>query len=97
VARLDYEAHASLALAQMTEIARAIAAREPSVRLCALHRVGSLAVGDFAVIVAASAPHREQAFAACREAIERIKAEVAIWKKEWDPNGAAHWVNLEGG
>ena len=95
VARLDYEAHASLAQKQLTQIAQELIAQRPEVRLCALHRVGSLAVGDLAVVVAASAPHREQAFAACREAIERIKAEVAIWKKEWEPSGAAHWVNLE--
>jgi molybdopterin synthase catalytic subunit len=66
------------------------------VRLAALHRTGELAVGDVAVIVAASAPHRAEAFAACRDAIERIKERVPIWKKEWAPDGSAHWVNLEG-
>ena len=63
-------------------------------RLAALHRVGELAVGELAVVVAASAPHREQAFAACREAIELIKQRVPIWKKEWGPEGDASWVNL---
>jgi molybdopterin synthase catalytic subunit len=65
------------------------------VRLAALHRTGELVVGDLAVIVAASAPHRAEAFAACRDAIERIKESVPIWKKEWAPDGSAHWVNLE--
>jgi molybdopterin synthase catalytic subunit len=64
------------------------------VRLAALHRAGTLAVGDAAVIVAASSAHRAEAFAACREAIERIKAQVPIWKKEWAADGTAHWVNL---
>jgi molybdopterin synthase catalytic subunit len=62
-----------------------------------LHRVGSLAVGEIAVIVAASAAHRGEAFAACREAIDRIKQSVPIWKKEWDPAGDAVWVNLDAG
>ena len=47
------------------------------------------------VIVAASAPHRGEAFAACRAAIDRIKQSVPIWKKEWAPDGSALWVNLD--
>ncbi len=94
VARLDYEAHVTLACKEMERILQSLVARDPSVRLCALHRVGQLAVGDLAVIVAASAPHRAEAFAACREAIDQIKQTVPIWKKEWAPNGDAHWVNL---
>jgi molybdopterin synthase catalytic subunit len=64
------------------------------VRVCAVHRVGSLAIGDLAVVVAASAPHRAEAFDACRMLIERIKARVPIWKKEWAADGTADWVNL---
>ena len=64
-------------------------------RLAAVHRVGELAVGDVAVIVAASSPHRAAAFAACREAIDRIKESVPIWKKEWAPDGSSLWINLE--
>lgn len=94
VARLDYEAHVTLARKEMDRILQALMARDPKLRLCALHRVGQLAVGDLAVIVAASAPHRAEAFAACREAIDQIKQTVPIWKKEWAENGEAHWVNL---
>jgi len=94
VARLDYEAHATLACKEMSRILSAMVASNPELRLCALHRVGELAVGDLAVIVAASAPHRGEAFVACREAIDAIKRTVPIWKKEWAPDGAAHWVNL---
>jgi molybdopterin synthase catalytic subunit len=57
--------------------------------------VGELAIGDAAVVVAASAPHRAEAFAACRQAIDQIKASVPIWKREWSPDGSALWVNLE--
>jgi molybdopterin synthase catalytic subunit len=73
-----------------------VAAAHAGVRLAALHRVGSLAIGDLAVIVAASAAHRAEAFAACRDAIEQIKQRVPIWKKEWAPDGTAVWVNLKG-
>ena len=96
VAGLDYEAYRELAEKEMARILDAIEAERPGVRVAAHHRVGSLAVGDLAVVVAASAPHRGDAFDACRAAIERIKETVPIWKKEWAPDGSAVWVNLEG-
>jgi molybdopterin synthase catalytic subunit len=71
-------------------------AEHPGARLAAVHRVGALAIGDVAVCVAASAPHREEAFSACRKAIDRIKETVPLWKKEWGLDGEARWVNLEG-
>ena len=95
VARLDYEAYTELALKEMRRILSEICAARPGVRLATTHRIGQLAVGDTAVIVTASAPHRAEAFAACREAIDRIKETVPIWKKEWTPDGEALWVNLE--
>jgi molybdopterin synthase catalytic subunit len=58
-----------------------------------LHRTGTLAVGDVAVVIAAAAPHRAEAFEACRHAIERLKAEAAIWKKEHFTDGT-EWVGL---
>ncbi|HEY4015501.1 MAG TPA: molybdenum cofactor biosynthesis protein MoaE [Polyangiaceae bacterium] len=91
VARLDYEAYASMALAEMTRIAEEIAAEMPEARLAVLHRTGSLVVGDVAVVCAASAPHRDEAFRACRALIDRIKARAPIWKREQGPEGAA-WV-----
>lgn len=94
VARLDYEAYTELALEEMRRILLGIQAEMPGLRLAATHRVGELDVGDFAVVVAASAPHRAEAFAGCRLAIDRIKETVPIWKKEWDPEGNANWVNL---
>ncbi len=56
------------------------------------HRIGRLTVGEVAVVVAASGPHREEAFAACRAGIEEIKARVPVWKREWGPDGSV-WVD----
>jgi molybdopterin synthase catalytic subunit len=95
VARLDYEAHPTLAQRELERVLRALQTEHAGTRLCALHRIGQLAIGDIAVIIAASAEHRAEAFAACRAAIDRIKETVPIWKKEWAPDGTALWVNLE--
>ena len=96
VSRLEYEAHESLALKEMRRVLEGVLAEHPDATLAAVHRVGSLEVGDVAVCVAASAPHRDAAFCACRKAIDRIKETVPIWKKEWGADGEANWVNLEG-
>lgn len=96
VSRLDYEAHESLAHKEMKRVLERVAAEHTGVRIAAVHRVGELAVGDVAVCVAASAAHRDDAFTACRNAIDRIKDAVPLWKKEWGPDGEAHWVNLDG-
>jgi molybdopterin synthase catalytic subunit len=95
VSRLDYEAHEALALKEMTRILLELTLEIPGTRISVQHRVGQLEIGDLAVIVAASAPHRGEAFAACRAAIDRIKQSVPIWKKEWAPDGSALWVNLD--
>ncbi len=95
VARLDYEAFAELANKELARVVTELMGAHPGTRLSVVHRVGSLAVGDTAVVVAASAPHREQAFTLCRLAIDQVKARVPIWKKEWAPDGSALWVNLE--
>lgn len=94
VVRLDYEAYDSMAVRSLSTICDEIEANTPGAKLCIIHRVGSLAIGDVAVLVAASAPHRAEAFSACRTAIERLKVEVPIWKKEFFPDGS-EW--LKGG
>ena len=94
VVRLDYEAYASMALAEMNRIAGEIAAEAPGLRLAVLHRTGSLGVGDVAIVCAASAPHRGEAYAACRALIDRVKARVPIWKREHGPDGA-YWVGWQ--
>jgi molybdopterin synthase catalytic subunit len=94
VTRLEYHAYVSMAEKEMARIADEIAKEIPGVRLAALHRVGSLAVGDLAVICAAGAPHRGEAFKACRALIDRIKQRVPIWKREHGPDGP-YWVGWE--
>jgi molybdopterin synthase catalytic subunit len=91
VTLLEYEVYESLALAEMRRICEAIEAEIPGVRVAAHHRVGSLEVGDVAVVCAASAPHRGEAFRACRLLIDRVKATVPIWKREHGPDGP-YWV-----
>jgi molybdopterin synthase catalytic subunit len=91
VERLEYQAYASMARAELERIAGEVEAAEPGVRVAALHRTGSLVVGEVAVVCAASAPHRVEAFDATRRLIEGIKARVPIWKREHGPDGAA-WV-----
>lgn len=95
VSRLEYEAHESLALKEMRRVLEGVTGEHPGVRIAAVHRVGTLSIGDVAVCVAASAAHRDDAFSACRKAIDRIKETVPLWKKEWGPDGQAHWVNLD--
>jgi molybdopterin synthase catalytic subunit len=91
VSRLEYQAYATMAEAEMGRIGREIEREIEGSRVAVVHRVGSLVVGELAVVCAASAPHRAEAFAACRALIDRIKARVPIWKREHGPDGAA-WV-----
>jgi molybdopterin synthase catalytic subunit len=91
---LEYEAYTSMAEQEMARIATEIAAEIPGVRLAAVHRVGRLAVGDIAIVCAASAPHRQEAFMACRALIDRIKERVPVWKREHGPDGP-YWVGWE--
>ncbi|HKO49411.1 MAG TPA: molybdenum cofactor biosynthesis protein MoaE [Polyangiaceae bacterium] len=94
VTRLEYQAYASMAAKEMARIGAEIALEIADARLAVLHRVGSLVVGDAAVICAASTPHRAEAFQACRLLIDRIKARVPIWKREHGPGGP-YWVGWE--
>lgn len=94
VTRLDYSAYESMAKKEMDRIAEEIEREIDGARVCAIHRLGSLDVGDAAIVCAASAPHRGEAFKACRALIDRIKERVPVWKREWGPHGAA-WVGWE--
>jgi molybdopterin synthase catalytic subunit len=91
VDRLEYEAYGPMAEKEMARIAEDLSLSHPDAQVIFRHRVGGLVVGDVAVVVAASAPHRAEAFAACRAGIEAIKARVPIWKHEFGPSGAV-WV-----
>ncbi len=91
VTSLEYSAHPS-ALARMQEVVAAVAFDLEVVRVAALHRVGLLEIGDVAVVVAASAAHRDQAFEAARRLIDDIKAQVPIWKHQLFTDGIEEWV-----
>jgi molybdopterin converting factor subunit 1 len=91
VLRLEYEAYAPMALRVMDAIATAVEQEIPGVRVAIAHRIGTLVVGETAVVIAASAAHRDEAFRACRETIERLKQDVPIWKKEIDDEGG-EWI-----
>jgi molybdopterin synthase catalytic subunit len=91
VTLLEYEAYGSMAEAELGRILGELEAETAGVRVAATHRVGSLRVGDVAVACAASAPHRDEAFRACRMLIDRIKARLPIWKREHGPDGP-YWV-----
>jgi molybdopterin synthase catalytic subunit len=94
VTLLEYQAYASMAEAEMARICAEIEAEVPVVRVAVHHRIGALDVGDVAVICAASAPHRGEAFKACRLLIDRVKERVPIWKREHGPDGP-YWVGWE--
>lgn len=91
VSALEYQAYDAMAKSEMERIVGDLEREFAGVRLAALHRVGRLEVGETAVLCAAGAPHRGEAFAACRALIDRIKADVPIWKREWGPEGPL-WV-----
>jgi molybdopterin synthase catalytic subunit len=92
VIKLEYEAYATMALAEMNRIRAEIEEEIPESRVAVIHRTGELQVGDVAVVCAASAPHRGEAFRACRLLIDRIKERVPIWKREHGPDGP-YWVS----
>jgi len=87
VVRLEYEAYEEMALPLMEEIASEVRRRWPVTDVRIVHRLGSLAVGEPSVAVAVSSPHRDEAFTACRHAIDTLKATVPIWKKEFYSDG----------
>jgi len=91
IRHLEYEAYPGMAEREMEKIADAAAAQWPGARVAMAHRTGHLAIGELAVVIAASAPHRAEAFAACRYAIDTLKQQVPIWKKEVAVDGE-YWV-----
>ena len=89
---IEYEAYGAMAESEMARIGEALARDFPGARVRMTHRIGRLRVGEASVAIAATAPHRSDAFAACRAAIDRIKTTVPIWKKELHPDGTSGWV-----
>ncbi|WP_245225438.1 molybdenum cofactor biosynthesis protein MoaE [Streptomyces smyrnaeus] len=93
VARLGYSSHPS-AEAELRRVAEKVVADHPVRALAAVHRVGDLEVGDLAVVVAVSCPHRAEAFDACRTLIDDLKHEVPIWKHQTFSDGTEEWVGV---
>ena len=94
VTGLGSSAHPSV-VDELRTVAEEVAAAHPEVRaLAAVHRVGDLAVGDLAVVVAVSCPHRGDAFVACRALIDELKSRVPIWKHQVFADGGDEWVGL---
>ena len=91
VSRLSYSAHPSAA-DELRRVAEVIAEKYPVIGIAAVHRVGDLAIGDLAVVLAVSCPHRAEAFDACRDLIDILKASVPIWKHQRFDDGTAEWV-----
>jgi len=85
VGSIEYTAYVPMAEEQMRRIESEIRVRWPVENVTIVHRIGLLRVGEISVVTAAGAPHRAEAFEACRYAIERVKADVPIWKKEFAP------------
>ena len=92
VQRLTYSAHPSAA-AELHRVAGKIAVSYDLRAVAAVHRLGTLGVGEIAVIVAVSSPHRGDAFDACRALIDEVKSAVPVWKHQEFGNGESEWVN----
>ncbi|QPZ37532.1 molybdenum cofactor biosynthesis protein MoaE [Paramicrobacterium chengjingii] len=91
VARLEYSAHpdADAVLAEL-----AASADAEGLRIAVSHRIGSLAIGDAAIVCAVSSVHRAEAFDVCRALVESVKAELPVWKKQIEADGSYGWVGL---
>ena len=88
---LEYEAYEPLARRAFERIAAEVAIKWPGVVLALHHRIGRLEIGEASVVIAAASPHRAEAFAACRYAIERVKQIAPIWKREFFEGGEM-WI-----
>lgn len=91
VRHLEYEAYPEMAEATLRDIVAEIHERWPDARVAMAHRIGKLKIGEASLIIAVAAPHRPEAYAASRYAIERVKAILPVWKKEFASDGD-HWI-----
>jgi molybdopterin synthase catalytic subunit len=95
VRHLEYEAYEEMAVPLMQQIAADVRRQWPVTEVRLVHRLGRLEIGEASVAVAVASPHRGEAFAACRYAIDTLKARVPIWKKEYYGDGSA-WLEGPG-
>ena len=95
VLRLEYEAYEPLAVREGEKVLAEARRKYPLLKAACVHRSGLLEIGECAVWVGVSAPHRDEAFAACRYIIDEVKVRLPIWKKEHYADGHSGWVNCE--
>jgi len=92
VTSIDYSAYESMAVEEIERILAEARERWPRSRVMLQHRLGVIPVGEASIAIAAAAPHRDEAFAACRYAIEEVKKRLPVWKKELRGDGSEQWV-----
>lgn len=92
---ITYDAYRRMAGATLERLVEEIESEHPGLRLAVTHRLGRLTVGEASVAIAASSPHRDAAYAACREFLERLKRRVPIWKREHYADGSSRWREEE--
>ena len=89
---LEYEAYAAMAEKKMVEIAAEVRTKFAVGGVAMVHRIGQLQIGESSILIAVAAAHRQPAFEACAYAMDRVKQEVPVWKKEFFVDGESHWV-----
>ena len=92
VTSIDYSAYESMAVEEAERILAEAHERWPGSRVMLQHRLGVIPVGEASIAIAAAAPHRDEAFAACRYVIEAVKKRLPVWKKELRADGSEQWV-----
>ena len=96
VTGIDYSAYDDMAVAEIERILGEAQERWVSARVTLQHRLGLVPVGEASIAIAAAAPHRDDAFAACRYVIEEVKKRLPVWKKELHADGTTTWVDPSG-
>jgi len=92
VTSIDYSAYESMATEEIERILAEAQERWPGSRVMLQHRLGVIPVGEASIAIAAAAPHRDEAFTACRYVIEEVKKRLPVWKKELRADGSEQWV-----
>jgi molybdopterin synthase catalytic subunit len=96
VTAIDYSAYEDMAIEEIERILGEAQGRWPDARITLQHRLGVIPAGEASIAIAAAAPHRAEAFDACRYVIEEVKKRLPIWKKEMHADGTATWVDPSG-
>ena len=96
VTGIDYSAYDTMAYGEIERILGEAMTQWPESRVTLRHRLGLIPVGEASIAIAAAAPHRDAAFAACRYVIEEVKKRLPVWKKEMHADGTSAWVDPSG-